>query len=216
MDVTKLAMAEAEKFYATIGFGARVGFGRRPALLIIDCNHGCADPSVSPMGIAMDTEIKNIRHLLDVARAKGLPVVHTTVVYTEEQFRDGGWFVKKIPSLEVLRPGSKEAQIVPELAPRSGELVLEKRFPSGFSGTTLHSYLTRCEVDTVVVTGNSTSGCVRATVIDAVSAGFRVIIPRQCVADRVPLSHLVNLFDMDAKYGDVMDVDDVLTHLQSA
>lgn len=215
MDASKLALAEAEKFYATIGFGARVGFGRRPGLLIIDCNHGCADPSVSAMGIAMDAEIKNIRRLLDVARAKRLPVVHTTVVYSEEQFRDGGWFVKKVPSLEALRPGSKEAQIVPELAPRSGELVLEKRFPSGFSGTNLHSYLTRCEVDTVVVTGNSTSGCVRATVIDAVSAGFRVIIPRQCVADRIPLSHVVNLFDMDAKYGDVMDVDDVLTHLQS-
>jgi nicotinamidase-related amidase len=167
------------------------------------------------MAISMDAEIKNIRRLLDVARAKRLPVVHTTVVYTEEQYRDGGWFIKKIPTLEVLRPGSKEAQIVPELAPRAGELVLEKRFPSGFYGTNLHSYLTRCEVDTVVVTGNSTSGCVRATVIDAVSAGFRVVIPRQCVADRVALSHVVNLFDMDAKYGDVMDVDAVLSHLQS-
>jgi nicotinamidase-related amidase len=215
MDVTRLAIEEAERFYATIGFGARTGFGRRPALLIIDCNHGCGDPSVSPMAISMDAEIKNIRRLLDVARAKQVPVVHTTVVYTEEQFRDGGWFVKKIPTLEVLRPGSKEAQIVPELAPRPGELVLEKRFPSGFYGTNLHSYLTRCEVDTVVVTGNSTSGCVRATVIDAVSAGFRVVIPRQCVADRVALSHVVNLFDMDAKYGDVMDVDAVLSHLQS-
>ena len=214
-NVSKLAIAEAEKFYEAIGFGARVGFGRSPALLIIDCNHGCADSSVSPMGIAMDAEIQNIRRLLDGARAKGLPVVHTTVVYTEEQFRDGGWFIKKIPSLEVLRPGSKEAQIVPALAPRSGELVIEKRFPSGFYGTNLHSYLTRCEVDTVIVTGNSTSGCVRATVVDAVSAGFRVIIPRQCVADRVPLSHAVNLFDMDSKYGDVMDVDDVLTHLQA-
>lgn len=216
MDASKAALAEAEKFYAAIGFGARVGFGRHPALLIIDCNHACADPSVSPMGIAMDAEIRNIRRLLDVARAKELPVVHTTVVYTEEQFRDGGWFVKKVPSLEVLRPGSKEAQIVPELAPRPGELVLEKRFPSGFSGTILHSYLTRCAVDTVVITGNSTSGCVRATAIDAVSAGLRVIVPRQCVADRVPLSHLVNLFDIDAKYGDVMDVDAVLTHLGSS
>jgi maleamate amidohydrolase len=216
MDVTRLALEEAEKFYATLGFGARTGFGRRPALLIIDCNHGCADPSVSAMAISMDAEIKNIRRLLDVARARQLPVVHTTVVYTEEQFRDGGWFIKKIPTLEVLRPGSKESQIVPELAPRPGELVLEKRFPSGFYGTNLHSYLTRCEVDTVVVTGNSTSGCVRATVIDAVSAGFRVVIPRQCVADRVALSHLVNLFDMDAKYGDVMDVDAVLTHLQQS
>jgi maleamate amidohydrolase len=214
MDATTAALDEARKFYAQIGFSARVGFGARPALLVIDCNHGCADPSVSPMGIAMDAELKNIRRLLDVARAKRLPVVHTTVVYSEEQFRDGGWFIKKIPSLQVLRPGSKESQFVPEVAPRAGELVIEKRFPSGFAGTNLQSYLTACGVDTAIVTGNSTSGCVRATVVDAVSAGFRVIIPRQCVADRVPLSHAVNLLDMDAKYGDVMDIDDVLRHLE--
>jgi maleamate amidohydrolase len=103
---------------------------------------------------------------------------------------------------------------VPELAPRPGELVLEKRFPSGFYGTSLHSYLTACQADTVIVTGNSTSGCVRATAVDAVSAGFRVIVPRQCVADRVPLSHLVNLFDIDAKYGDVMDLEDLLGALE--
>ena len=205
---------EAESYYASIGFSRRTGFGERPALLVIDCNHGCSDPAVSSMAIAMDEEIRNIRRLLDVARSKQFPVVHTTVVYTEELFRDGGWFIKKIPSLQVLRPGSKESQIVPELAPRSGELVIEKRFPSGFYGTSLHSYLTTCGVDTVIVTGDSTSGCVRATVVDAVSSGFRVVIPRQCVADRVPLTHVVNLFDMDAKYGDVMDVDDVLAALQ--
>jgi maleamate amidohydrolase len=140
-------------------------------------------------------------------------VVHTTVVYTDEFFRDGGWFVKKLPALEALRPGSKEVEIVPELKPRPGELVLEKRFPSGFYGTNLHSYLTACQVDTVVVTGDSTSGCVRATVVDAVSSGFRVIVPRQCVADRVPLTHLVNLFDMDSKYADVIDLDVVAAML---
>jgi maleamate amidohydrolase len=205
---------EAEKYYSSIGFSRRTGFGERPALLIIDCNHGCSDPAVSPMAISMDAEIRNIRRLLDASRTKGFPVVHTTVVYTDEFFRDGGWFIKKIPTLEVLRPGSKEAQIVPELAPRPGELVIEKRFPSGFYGTNLHSYLTACQVDTVIVTGDSTSGCVRATVVDAVSSGFRVVIPRQCVADRVELTHVVNLFDMDAKYGDVMDVDDVLKTLE--
>jgi nicotinamidase-related amidase len=165
------------------------------------------------MAISMDAEIKNIRRLLDLARSKGFPVVHTTLVYSDEYFRDGAWFIKKVPSLEVLRPGSKESQIVPELAPRAGELVLEKRFPSGFYGTNLHSYLTACQVDTVIVTGDSTSGCVRATVVDAVSSGFRVVIPRQCVADRVELTHVVNLFDMDAKYGDVMEVDEVVAAL---
>jgi nicotinamidase-related amidase len=207
-------LEDAERYYQDIGFSRRVGFGERPALLIIDCNHGCADPAVSPIGIAMDAEIENIRRLLDLCRAKGFPVVHTTVVYTDEFLRDGGWFVKKLPALEALRPGSKEVEIVPALEPRPGELVLEKRFPSGFYGTNLHSYLTTCQVDTVVVTGDSTSGCVRATVVDAVSSGFRVIVPRQCVADRVPLTHLVNLFDMDSKYADVMDLDDVAAVLE--
>lgn len=207
-------LKEAESYYASIGFSRRTGFGERPALLIIDCNHGCSDPAVSPMAISMEAEIRNIRRLLDLARVKGFPVVHTTVVYSDEYFRDGGWFIKKIPSLEALRPGSKESQIVPELAPRPGELVLEKRFPSGFYGTNLHSYLTACTVDTVIVTGDSTSGCVRATVVDAVSSGFRVVVPRQCVADRVPLTHVVNLFDMDSKYGDVLDVDDVVKALE--
>jgi maleamate amidohydrolase len=207
-------LSEAEQYYARIGFAARVGFGQQPALLIIDCNHGCADPSVSRIGIAMEEEIAQIRRLLDLSRLHGMPVVHTTIVYRDEQWRDGGWFVKKVPALEIMRPGSKASQIVPALAPRPGELVLERPFPSAFYGTTLHSYLTRCGVDTVIVTGNSTSGCVRATVIDAVSAGFRVIIPRQCVADRAPLSHLVNLFDMDSKYADVMDVDEVRAVLE--
>lgn len=209
-----MELSEAEQYYANIGFADRVGFGERPALLIIDCNHGCADPSISPIGIAMDDEIAHIRRLLDVSRNRQIPVVHTTVVYREGQLRDGGWFVTKVPALAALKPDTKEVQIVPQLAPQPGELVIEKAFPSGFSGTNLHAYLTRCQVDTVVVTGNSTSGCVRATVIDAVSAGFRVIVPRQCVADRVPLTHMVNLFDIDSKYGDVMDVEDVLAALR--
>lgn len=207
-------LSEAETYYASIGFGRRVGFGERPALLIIDCNHGCSDPAVSPMAIAMDAEIKDIRRLLDLCRAKGFPVVHATIVYSDRHFRDGGSLLKKVPALEAFRPGSKEVQIVPELAPLPGELVLEKRFPSGFYGTNLHSYLTACGVDTVVVTGDSTSGCVRATVVDGCSAGFRVIVPRQCVADRVPLVHLVNLFDMDSKWADVMDVDEVIAALE--
>lgn len=213
MDTQGFDLKEAERYYQGIGFSRRVGFGDSPALLIIDCNHGCSDPAISPIGIAMDEEIKQIRRLLDLARGKRFPVVHTTVVYSDEFFRDGGWFVKKLPVLECLRPGAKEVQIVPELAPRQGELVIEKRFPSGFYGTNLHSYLTACRVDTVIVTGDSTSGCVRATVVDAVSSGFRVIVPRQCVADRVPLTHLVNLFDMDSKYADVMDVEDVVAAL---
>jgi maleamate amidohydrolase len=200
--------------YAQIGFSRRTGFGERPALLVVDMNHGCADPSVSPIAIAMDEEIGHIARLLALARDVGAPVVFTTVVYRDDQLRDGGWFVRKIPALEALRPGTKAVEIVPALAPRAGELLLEKQYASAFFGTGLASYLAACGVDTVVVTGNSTSGCVRATVVDAVSSGFRVVVPRQCVADRVPLTHVVNLFDMDSKYADVVEVADVVVALE--
>ena len=205
---------EEQRAYRAAGFGNPSGIGERPALLIIDCNHGCSDPAVSSMAISMDAEIKNIRRLLDLARAKAIPVVHTTVVYSEEHFRDGGWFIKKVPTLEALRPGSKESQIVPELAPRAGELVLEKRFPSGFYGTSLHSYLTTCQVDTVIVTGDSTSGCVRATVVDGMSHGFRAVVPIEAVADRSQAAHDQALFDMGHKYADVVPLADVVAQLE--
>jgi maleamate amidohydrolase len=201
-------------FYAELGFSRRTGFGERPALLVVDMSHGCADPSVSPIAIAMDEQIGHIARLLALARDVGAPVVFTTVVYRDDQLRDGGWFVRKIPALEALRPGTKAVEIVPALAPRAGELLVEKQYASAFFGTGLASYLTACGVDTVVVTGNSTSGCVRATVVDAVSSGFRVVVPRQCVADRVPLTHAVNLFDMDSKYADVVEVADVIVALE--
>jgi maleamate amidohydrolase len=208
-------LSDASAYYQRIGFAGRVGFGRKPALVVIDCNHACANPALSPIGIAMDEEIRNIRRLLDRVRAKRFPVVHTTVVVADGESRDAGWFAAKVPAIAAMRPGTKLVEFVPEVAPAPGELVLEKRFPSAFYGTVLHAYLTRCGVDTVLVTGNTTSGCVRATVVDAVSAGFRVVIPRQCVADRIPLSHVVNLFDMDSKYGDVMELDEVLTTLEA-
>ena len=210
-----MSLDEGRAFYERIGFSARSGFGARPALLVVDMSHGCADPAVSPIAIAMDAEIAAIRRLLDAARARGVPIIYTTVVYRDPQLRDGGWFVRKIPALEALRPGSKAVEIIPALAPREGELLIEKPYASAFFGTSLTSYLTTARVDTVIVTGNSTSGCVRATVVDAVSSGFRVVVPRQCVADRVALSHAVNLFDMDAKYADVMELDDVLRALAS-
>src|SRR5262249_44059960 len=127
-------LKDAEKYYASIGFSRRTGFGERPALLIIDCNHGCSDPAVSPMAISMDAEIKNIRRLLDLARSKGFPVVHTTVVYTDERFRDGGGFIKKVPGLGVARPGPQESSDGPRVAPRRGRAGAGNALPLRFLG----------------------------------------------------------------------------------
>lgn len=205
-------MTEQERHYEKIGFGSRIGFGERPALLLIDFARGITEPG-GPMYIPMDAEIAHTARLLALARAKRIPVVHTTVAYTPG-FKDGGTFVKKIPTLRLLEEGKDATQIDPRLAPARGEVVLVKKFPSGFYSTNLQSLLTSERVDTVIVTGNSTSGCVRATVVDACSGGFRVIVPRDCVADRAALSHDVNLFDMDSKYADVVPASEVHAYLE--
>lgn len=203
---------EQERLYRRIGFGTRIGFGERPALLLIDFARGITEPG-GPMSIPMDAEVAATARLLAAARGRRVPVVHTTVAYTPG-FKDGGTFVRKVPALRLLEEGRDATQIDPRLAPAPGEIVLVKKFASAFYGTTLQSLLASERVDTVIVTGNSTSGCVRATVVDACSGGFRVIVPRECVADRVALSHEVNLFDMDSKYADVVPAGEVLAYLE--
>lgn len=205
-------LASQKDFYAQIGFSTRIGFGERPAILVIDMCRGITEAG-HPLSIDMDDAFGPLNAMLAAARRKGLPIVYTTVAYTPPHLADGGMFVKKIPLLNDLVEGSALTEIDPRCAPLPGEIVLTKKFPSGFYGTNLQSLLTGLGIDTTIIVGNSTSGCVRATVIDAVSGGFRVIIPRECVADRAPLSHAVNLFDMDAKYGDVVASADAIGYL---
>lgn len=204
-------LGDQQAFYEQIGFSQRIGFGQRPAVLVIDMYYGVTDPE-SPMHIAMDSEMKQIQRVITAARTAHVPVIYTTVAY-HANFMDGGTFVEKIPLLRSMRAGSRLTQLDERLTPRDDELVLTKQYPSAFYGTPLQAVLTGLGVDTTILTGNSTSGCIRATAIDAVSGNFRVIVPRDCVADRVLLSHKVNLFDIDAKYGDVVDTDAVLDYL---
>ena len=140
--------------------------------------------------------------LPSAARAHEIPVVFTRVLYSEGA-AEGGHFVRKIPALRRLVSGALASELVTELAPRPNEVVLVKQYASAFFGTSLASMLTAQGVDTIVLTGCSTSGCVRATAVDGMQHGFRVIVPRECVADRAPEPHEANLFDIDAKYGDV-------------
>src|SRR5262249_54654996 len=147
------------------------------------------------------------------ARRAELLVVYTTVAYDEAGKRAAAAFIDKVPALLTLEPGSRWIEIDPRIAPASGEPVLTKTFASAFFGTPLASILASDACDSVIVTGASTSGCVRATAVDALQHGYRVAVPREAVGDRNPGAHEANLYDIDTKYGDVVSVEETLAHL---
>jgi maleamate amidohydrolase len=195
------------------GFHGRAGFGESPALIVIDVNLGFTDPA-SPLVCDLEEVVDAIRRLLDEARRADIPVVYTTVSYSEGDKRTAATFIDKVPALLTLQAGSRWVEIDPRIAPRADEPVLNKLFASAFFGTPLASLLASAGCDSLIVTGASTSGCVRATVVDALQHGYRPIVPREAVGDRNPDAHQANLYDIDAKYGDVVSIDDVVAHLE--
>jgi maleamate amidohydrolase len=195
------------------GFHGRAGFGRRPALLVIDMNVGFTDPT-SPLVCDLDSVVAAIGRLLDEARRAQIPVVYTTVAYTEGDKIAAAAFLEKIPALLTLEPGSRWVEIDPRIEPLPHEPLLKKLFASAFFGTALSSLLAAAGCDSVIVTGASTSGCVRATAVDALQHGYRPIVPREAVGDRNADAHEANLYDIDAKYGDVVSLDDAIAHLE--
>ncbi len=197
------------------GFGERQGAGRRPALLVIDMSLGFTSPD-SPLVCDLDDVVEAIRRLLEGARAKGLPVVFTTVSYGEGDKAVAKAFIDKVPILLTLAEGSAFTEIDPRLAPRPEEPVLNKLFASAFFGTPLQSLLAAHGCDSVIVTGASTSGCVRATAVDVLQNGYRLMIPREAVGDRNPAAHEQALYDVDAKYGDVISLDEVLAAIEAS
>jgi nicotinamidase-related amidase len=195
------------------GFSGGAGFGSRPAVLVVDLLKGFTNPE-SPLGADLDVVVESTRRLLDCARDAAVPVIFTTVVYDEANERAAAVFMRKVPALGVLRPGSRWIQVDGRLGRRDDEPVLAKAFASAFFGTPLASMLTG--FDTLVVCGASTSGCVRATVVDAVQHGLAPVVPRECVGDRWPAAHEANLFDMQAKYADVVSLSEALDAVQQA
>ena len=195
------------------GLGERGGFGRRPALIIIDMTLGFTDPE-SPLACDLEGPIANIQKLLGAARRAEIPVIFTTVAYRESDKLTAAAFIDKVPALLTLEAGTRWAEIEPRIAPHKTEPVLNKLFASGFHGTGLISALSAAGVDTLIVTGASTSGCVRATAVDALQYGFRPVVPREAVGDRNPAAHEANLYDIDAKYGDVVPVEEALKYLE--
>jgi maleamate amidohydrolase len=207
-------MSDDLEIYRRQGIGARMGFGTRPALLIIDFINGFNDPDLLGGGNIQDA-IDSTAALLAVARHLELPIAYTSHVYAADG-SENGLFNLKMPNMGgVLAAGSRAVRVVDELAPRPGERVIHKHFPSAFFGTDLAGWLAAKGVDTAIVTGCTTSGCVRATVVDAMGFGYRPMVPRECVGDRAEGPHQANLFDMDQKYADVMGLAEVLAELEN-
>jgi nicotinamidase-related amidase len=194
------------------GFHGRAGFRRRPALIVIDMNVGFTDPD-SPLVCDLEDVVTAIARLLEEARRAELPVVYTTVAFDEGAKKTAAAFIDKIPALLTLEAGSRWVEIDQRLAPAPGEPVLTKLFASAFFGTALGSFLAAEECDGLIVTGASTSGCVRATAVDAIQHGYRPVVPREAVGDRNQAAHEANLHDIDAKYGDVVSLEDTLAHI---
>ena len=213
---------EEQRAYRAAGFGRPTGLGKRPALLIIDVQYRTVGTKRVPFWEAIKefptscgeigwNAVDNIRHLLDVFRANNWPVLYPHVA--PKQNFDFGRLSDKVPA--IMNVASRGYDFVEEIAPQEGDILLPKKHPSAFFGTPLASYLINLGADTLVVTGCTTSGCVRGSVVDAFAYNFRVLVPQDAVYDRSQVSHAVNLFDMAEKYADVMPTTDAVAALKN-
>ena len=198
--------------YERKGFSARSGYGTRPALLIVDFIQGFTDPGTG-LGGDYGAELAVTAKLLGEFRSRALPVFFTTVAY-EPHLRDAGQFVAKVPALSILIRGSDWVKVDDRIRPRPFEPVVSKKYASAFFDTRLDMELRGLGVDTVVMAGCTTSGCIRASAVDAMQHGFHTVVVRDAVGDRAQTPHEVNLFDIDAKYGDVVSSGEVLGYLR--
>jgi maleamate amidohydrolase len=197
----------------TGAFDGNLGFGKRPALVLVDFVRAYFDEN-SPLYAGVEDALAAALRILAAARDAAIPVFFTNVVY-QKGGADGGMFFRKVPALEVFEEGNPLGDWPDGLQPRDGEFVISKQYASAFFGTSLASTLTANGVDTLIITGVSTSGCVRATCVDAISHGFIPIVVADAVGDRHAAPHDANLFDMNAKYGDVVDEAAVVTYLKA-
>lgn len=203
-----------KEFYTDRGFAGRVGFGERPAVLVIDLAKAWTDPS-SPLGSDLSGVLDQTVRILEVARRKKLPIFFTTMAY-EPDLKDAGEVIaRKLSHQQVTVKGSEWIELHPALEfDPDEEVLIVKQRASAFFGTTFLSQLVAKRVDTLIITGCSTSGCVRATAQDAHDHNLHLSVPREAVGDRSPTAHEANLFDIDARMGDVRPVEDVLAYLE--
>jgi maleamate amidohydrolase len=202
---------DTEAYYTDHDFGGEVGMGKRPALVVIDLIEAFTDPGTD-LGADFDAVVAQTERLLAAFREHDLPRYFTTVAY-EESYGDAGRFIEKVPALRELELGTDAVTVDDRLEPEDDERVLLKKYASAFFGTTLGTELTTHGVDTLVLAGVTTSGCVRATAVDSLQHGYRTVVPADAVGDRADGPHRANLFDIDQKYGDVVVTDDVIDRL---
>ena len=206
--------SEIEKFFEDRGFGLKIGYGERPALLVIDFVQAFTDPE-NPLGADLSVQMAQTRRLLDAARDAATPVYFTSVAYEAQDMSDAGVWAKKMSGLATLRAGTNEVEVDRSLGRLSEEPVISKKYASSFFGTDLLTRLNSSRIDTVLIAGCTTSGCVRATAVDAVQNGLRPIVVGEAVGDRSQAAHEQSLFDLQAKYADVVSVEEVLEYLSN-
>jgi len=215
---------EVKQVYQGAGFGGRLGFGRRPALLVIDMQVAQIGDKPEPVldsvrkyplsaGEAGWTALEEIRELLKDARVARIPIIYTLIEH--EPFDRGLWKSKMPPSGKPSETAAEARAIVKEIAPHKGDVIIRKKRSSAFFGTPLLSYLHHMEVDTLLITGCTTGSCVRSTVLDASQNNFYPVIVEECVFDRSWIMHAFNLFEMDVKWADVVPVGGVKEYLRS-
>lgn len=205
-------MSDTDSIYKNAGFGRRVPRGRLPAIIVVDFSYGFTDIQY-PTAADMSDQIAATRRITDRARSFGYPVIFTTIAYQEQERHQLAW-LRKSEGMKALVAGSRLVEIDERTGIQSVDPIIVKHGASAFFGTNLAALLTSAGVDTVIVTGATTSGCVRATVVDAVQSGFNVLVPRDCVADRAYEPHEASLFDIDQKYADVTDSADIITWIE--
>lgn len=205
---------EVREGYAARGLGGRLQPGVRPAVVVVDLIRGFTDPACPP-GSDLDAVVDATRQVLDVARAADVPVVFTSIAFTPAELDTTLWLVK-MPAMRALRAGSEWVEVDDRLARRPDEAVITKRAASAFHGTDLAGRLAAAGADSLLLCGATTSGCIRATAIDACALGLPTFVPRECVGDRAAGPHEANLFDIDAKYADVVDLVDALVLLRAS
>lgn len=210
-DVDKMA---DEEFFRQRGFGVRIGFGKRPALLVVDIIKAFTDPE-RMLGADLDAQIEATNALLDAAHAQDVPVIYSTVSYDDSSLDDAGVWALKQKGAATLVASGDGPELDPRLHRRPGDALLVKKYASCFFGTDLVPRLLKHGVDTLIIAGCTTSGCVRASAVDACQTGFRPMVVREAVGDRSVRAHEQSLFDLDAKYADVVTLEDTLSYLNS-